>query len=177
MTPYQAYSMATFALLVAVPSVSSQAAGEVSTAAPPTCDRPEHRQFDFWVGDWNVTNEGKRAGTNLVTLEESGCLVHEHWTGIEGGTGQSFNYFDRSDGKWHQIWVSSTGSILNLSGEYLNRRLVLTGERKPRDGNGMVQHKLTFVHNEDGSVRQVWHASKDGGHTWSTVFDGLYTKK
>ena len=26
----------------------------------------------------------------------------------------------------------------------------------------------------DGSVRQLWEASQDGGATWSVLFDGLY---
>ncbi len=29
----------------------------------------------------------------------------------------------------------------------------------------------------DGSVRQHWLSSKDGGQTWSTVFDGMYVPK
>jgi hypothetical protein len=26
---------------------------------------------------------------------------------------------------------------------------------------------------KDGSVRQLWESSADGGRTWTTVFDGL----
>ena len=40
-----------------------------------------------WEGDWNVTDPtGKVAGTNLVTREEAGCLIHEHWSGGGGAT-------------------------------------------------------------------------------------------
>lgn len=28
-------------------------------APPPACTGPEHRQFDFWVGQWSVTQTGK----------------------------------------------------------------------------------------------------------------------
>ena len=39
--------------------------------------------MDFWVGEWDVTNEGSKAGVNRITKEEAGCLIHEQWTGNE----------------------------------------------------------------------------------------------
>lgn len=31
------------------------------------CTAPEHSQFDFWVGEWSVTDgEGKVVGTNTI---------------------------------------------------------------------------------------------------------------
>ncbi|HET7704523.1 MAG TPA: hypothetical protein VFM36_00410, partial [Thermoanaerobaculia bacterium] len=49
-------------------------------AAP--CDRPEHRQFDFWAGEWTVTTpDGKTAGTNRITKIAGGCALLEEWTG------------------------------------------------------------------------------------------------
>ncbi len=36
---------------VATPDLPAQ-----TPPAPPRCDTPEFRQFDFWVGDWNVTS-------------------------------------------------------------------------------------------------------------------------
>ena len=84
---------------VGLTAIAGQTLSAQTTApSAPKCDAPEYRQFDFWVGTWDVTMRGQPAGGNLVTLEESGCLVHEHWTGTRGGTGQSFNFFDRDDG-------------------------------------------------------------------------------
>jgi hypothetical protein len=137
----------------------------------PRCSAAEYRQFDFWIGDWTVTSGGEQAGTNNVTLEENGRLIHEHWTARDGGTGQSLNYFDRSDQKWHQVWIDAQGGILQLAGTYVDNRLTLTGERPT------LLHKLSFFRNSDGTVRQLWESSRDGGKTWKTVFDGLYKKK
>lgn len=137
-----------------------------ASQTPPRCDAPQYRQFDFWVGDWNVTSGGKQAGKNHVTLEESGCLVHEHWTGAGGGTGQSFNFYDRADSHWHQVWVSSSGTVLFLTGDYADGKLAYTAPGQ----------RLTFFHNADGSVRQLWESNPDGKR-WQTVFDGLYVKQ
>lgn len=143
----------------------------------PRCDGPEFRQFDFWVGDWNVTTaDGRQAGTNLVTLEEDGCVVHEHWTGAGGSTGQSFNFYDRVKRQWRQLWIDNGGSVLDLVGSYGDGRMAFTGASTNRQGRA-VANKLTFFKNPDGTVRQLWESSTDGGVTWSVVFDGLYRKK
>jgi hypothetical protein len=146
-----------------------------ASQSPPRCDDQKYRQLDFWVGDWSVTSGGKQAGTNQVTQEESGCLVHEHWTGAGGGTGQSFNFYDRTDDRWHQVWVSSTGTVLFLTGQYADGRLVYTGVA-PGPNGAPAQQRLTFSHNADGSVRQLWESSSDGKQ-WQAVFDGLYVRK
>ena len=62
-------------------------------AAP--CSAPEYRQFDFWLGDWDVTNPaGKPVGHNHVTQEYGGCVLQEHWSGSGGSLGSSFNIYD-----------------------------------------------------------------------------------
>ncbi len=162
-----------FCLVLAAAPAALQA-----QAAPPTCDAPEYRQFDFWVGDWDVNQKQTttRIGTNNVTREEQGCLVHEHWAGLRGGTGQSFNYYDRQDGKWHQVWVSSSGNILVLSGGLKDGAMDYTGETTAPDGTRLTHH-LTFTPNDDGSVRQYWQVSSDGGKTWNDSFDATYHRK
>ncbi len=145
--------------------------------APPSgCVSAEARQFDFWVGSWEVSVAGKPAGTNEVTLEESRCVLHEHWTGARGGTGQSFNFFDRATGKWQQFWVDNSGGYLYLTGGYADGRLVLTGSAPGPDGNPAEQ-RLTFFNNPDGTVRQFWEMSADHGATWQVAFDGLYRRR
>lgn len=151
-------------------------AAQTSAPAAPKCDTPEYRQLDFWVGNWDVTMRGRTAGANLVTLEERGCLVHEHWTGAGGGTGQSFNFFNRDDGAWHQVWVSSSGNVLNLTGHYADGTLTYLGENRRTDGT-VLRHRLSFHANGDGSVRQLWETSSDSGATWTVSFDGQYTKR
>jgi hypothetical protein len=143
--------------------------------APPDCNAASFREFDFWVGSWVVMSGADTAGTNNVTLEEDGCVIHEHWVGSKGGTGQSFNFYDRQDRKWHQVWVDNVGSVLRLAGELVGNQLVLSGETVRRNGT-KVLHRLAFTRNTDGTVRQFWESSPDMGKTWSVSFDGIYRK-
>ncbi len=139
------------------------------------CDTEEFRQFDFWVGRWNVTVQGKDAGTNDITLEEDGCVLHEHWTGARGSTGQSFNFYDRVARRWHQFWVDNEGNYLHLTGSYADSKMLFTGTVPQADGTQQGQ-RLTFFRNPDGSVRQLWETSNKQGD-WQVAFDGLYRKR
>ena len=139
----------------------------------PTCDGPEYRQFDFWIGEWDVTVRGQPAGTSVITSKEKGCLIHEQWTSAGGGTGQSMNFYDRTDGKWHQVWVASNGSVLRFTGALENGALAYASQGKRPDG-AVILHRLVFTPNADGSVRQHRPRTPDAGTTCTEAFDGLY---
>lgn len=168
------------ALAVMLPAaVAAQEEETPTAAAGGPCDAPEYRQFDFWVGDWTVTSDGTAAGTNSIHPVHGGCALQENWQGSgEGGiSGSSFNMYDKATGKWHQTWVDSNGGLLQIDGGLVDGSMVLSGERPSRDGSGEAIHRITWTPNEDGTVRQLWEASKDGGATWSVLFDGLYTRQ
>lgn len=146
-----------------------------AAAAQQKCSVVEYRQFDFWVGTWEVTARGGVAGRNEITLEEDGCVLHEHWTGSRGGTGQSFNIYDRGGRLWHQFWVDNSGTVLHLSGGLSDGVMLLTGTTAGSEGK-TIHQRLSFTPNPDGTVRQLWEQSPDG-ESWSVVFDGLYRKQ
>jgi tetratricopeptide (TPR) repeat protein len=137
---------------------------------------PEYKQFDFWVGEWNVQNRGQQAGTNSVQRILDGCVLLENWTSASGSTGKSFNFYDASTGKWQQTWVDSTGNVLNLNGEYKANALRFTGETRSRTGTRTMHH-LTFFNLGPDRVRQLWEQSTDDGKTWNVVWDGTYIRK
>ncbi|HEX8137262.1 MAG TPA: tetratricopeptide repeat protein [Pyrinomonadaceae bacterium] len=137
---------------------------------------PEYRQFDFWVGEWDVQNNGQKAGTNRIERILDGCVLLENWTSGLGGTGKSFNFYDASQRRWQQTWVDSTGNVLNLYGEYKDNALRFSGETRAQDG-ARTLHRLTFFNLGPDRVRQLWEQSTDDGKTWKAVWDGTYTRK
>src|SRR5262245_41018266 len=106
-------AVAALALLTIGPNASPEQAPSAAPGAKPAtppCSTPEHRQFDFWVGDWNVKDpQGAQAGTNLITREFDGCVIQEHWVGSRGMRGSSFNIYSPATKTWHQSWVDSNG--------------------------------------------------------------------
>lgn len=164
-------------LLLLCTTAVAQEAPETAPA-PPTpapCADAEHRQFDFWIGAWNVTANGNPAGHNRIEVILGGCALREQWTSARGGfAGTSLNLYDKARGVWHQSWVDTSGQLLQLDGGIEDGRMVLEGKR-PGGNGGEVTHRITWTPNEDGTVRQFWQSSADGGE-WTTLFDGLYVK-
>lgn len=139
------------------------------------------REFDFWIGDWDVRPVGTSTGPasrNTITLEENGCVVMEHWQGLGGSTGQSFNLFDRSLGKWRQTWVDNVGGQHDYVGALVKGNMTFEGTTPaPRGQLGRVPTKLTLFHISRDSVRQFAQTSADSGRTWTTSYDLLYVRR
>jgi hypothetical protein len=147
-----------------------------TVAAGGACDAAEHRQFDFWLGDWNVhTPDGKVAGVNSITREYEGCVLHERYSTDRGYSGESLNTYDGSRGVWHQTWVDTDGTLLLLEGGLRGASMVLEGQTVGADGQ-ITKHRITWTPNADGSVRQHWESTDDKGN-WVTAFDGKYTRR
>ena len=176
-TPFTRFVAAIFvamALAVTTPPPSTADAAEV----PSGCLAAEHRQFDFWLGDWDVhTPDGKLAGHNVITRVAGGCALHENWAGRGGFTGQSLNAWNARTGQWQQTWLDSSGGRLDLAGSLRDGAMVLEGTEPdaPKPG-ARLRHRITWTPQADGRVRQHWQTSEDDGKTWATAFDGLYTR-
>jgi tetratricopeptide (TPR) repeat protein len=144
------------------------------------CNTPAHHQFDFWVGEWTVTPSGAapgRGAVNNITRIQEGCVVLENY---EAGayTGTSVNFYDAERGLWHQTWMANNGSAVYLEGGLnADGAMEMSDRALPVSASSGVINRVTWTPNADGSVRQVWHTSSDGGQTWSIVFDGLYTRR
>jgi hypothetical protein len=154
------------------------APARVHAQAPSACDAPEHRQFDFWIGRWKVTNpKGDIVGTSRIERTLNGCVLQEFWSGSKGGAGTSLNLWSAADRRWRQVWADDSGTLLELSGGLEARAMVLRGVHPtPGVPGGTTTERITWTPLEGGTVRQHWESSTDGGGTWTTQFDGLYTR-
>ena len=136
------------------------------------------RAFDFWIGSWDVfAPDGRRVGANRIESLYDGAALAEHWEGLGGIRGTSLNAMDAATGRWHQTWVDSSGSLLRLEGGMVGRNMVLEGSAPADDEPTRLDlQRITWTPNDDGSVRQHWEVSADGGGSWRTAFDGEYRR-
>lgn len=139
---------------------------------------PVNHDFDFWVGDWEVTNQtnGKKAGENHIEPRHGGRVLVESYTTPGKYTGMSLNAYDGLAKRWHQCWMDNAGGVLDLYGGLVDGKMVMTGETSQSNGAKQLE-RITWTPNADGSVRQHWEQSTDSGKAWITVFDGLYKRK
>jgi len=159
-----------------LPAQGGFAQSAAGQRARPCAERPEARQFDFWVGEWDEEVGNKKAGTNSVQLILGDCVVLENWAGAGGMNGKSFNFYNAAARKWQQTWVDDRGGVLEFAGEFKDGAMRFAGEASRSDGTKMTQ-RLTFFPLEKDRVRQLWEQSNDGGKTWAVVFDGVYLRK
>lgn len=133
---------------------------------PRHCDSPMQKQFDFWLGKWEVFNpRGALAGTNHIYAAARGCALVENWTAAGGfSTGISLNFWDTKKAAWRQIWVAP-GGVLKVEGTWDGAALRFASPVS----------RLTFTPNQDGSIRQFWEQTA-GGKVWSVAFDGTYRR-
>jgi hypothetical protein len=160
-----------FTLLVVVSSLSLNAQN--------ACADPKVHEFDFWIGNWTVYKNGTDTivGYNEIKPVAGGCSLLESYKSARGNyTGNSLNKYNAVTGKWQQFWVDNGGMTLLIEGVYSNNKLTMQNEDRNADGT-TTQNKITWLKNQDGTVRQIWEQSTDKGQTWGVAFDGLYRKK
>ena len=140
--------------------------GRLRPTAP--CTAPEYRQFDFWLGRWDVAPTGSapdvRQASSSITVEPGGCAVFEDFHDLDVH-GVSISLYDPATAAWYQTFVDNTGGRLVIGGGLVAGAMVLTG---PDHDNRITWEQLP------GTVRQFGEDSRDGGTTWSTTFDLLY---
>lgn len=142
------------------------------------CCTPNHSQFDFWVGNWQVTDTaGNVLGTNRVEKHYDKCIVQENWLSTQVNRGTSFNYFQPSDSTWNQLWLDNQGSILNLKGSWNGNAMELQSAMTKNAKGIVIYHQISWTPQTDGSVIQLWEVFDENNQKINELFRGIYRRK
>jgi len=149
-----------------------------NNAYPCSAD-PKQREFDFWIGEWDVFQNGttQLVGHSLVQKVSGECALLENWDASRGGgTGKSLNYFDVLNNSWEQDWIGSMGGPQRyLNGVLKDSAMRFTYEAM---NNGKkVTGNFIFYNLGPGKVRQYQDVSDDDGKTFAVSYDFIYIRK
>lgn len=135
-----------------------------------------HRQFDFWLGQWEVTDQAGETvyGRNDISRREADCLLVEHWQSSRGSTGTSLNYYNPVTRAWHQDWVDAS-SIINTSGALQDGAMKMSGTIYYFQDTRSAEFRGSWTPLDDGRVRQFYE-EKDAQGQWQVWFDGYYRR-
>lgn len=139
-----------------------------------------YRQFDFWVGEWDVvTTQGATpAGSSSIQQLLGDCVIYENWTSANSPySGKSFNVYDRQTQRWQQYWVDDKGGKLF----FYNGTATATSMQFYWDNvlpaGAKQKGRLTFTKIDDNTVRQHSELFDDAKQEWTTQYDFTYRRK
>jgi hypothetical protein len=148
------------------------------------CAATEYRQFDFWLGAWNVFEykdgkPGAPQGQSRVATIFDGCSVQEEFLDAQGGViGKSLNAYYPQTRSWHQFYVDKFGQVILLAGTREADTMTLSGEYPSvRTAGLIIKQRITWTRLSNNEVRQRWVMSTDNWQTSRELFDGLYIRK
>ena len=154
---------------------------------------PEHRAFDFWVGEWEMNwrqrpegefyhqKEGSWTRQRVFPILGGKAIVELAWARDNpeeaSQRGFSIRYYDPAQEHWvmAQNWPNAnnqgTAFLDQLIGEEHHGRLTMySATRRPQpDGEVAVQHRrYNFADIQENSFRWDGSNTADKGVTWST---------
>lgn len=157
---------------------------QIATAQPPVkspcTTNPVYRQFDFWIGEWEVYGlKGNKTGDSKIELILDSCIILENWKSSNGlYSGKSFNTYNARTAQWQQTWVDNQGgSTEYLKGMYENNKMTFLTNPFPLSKDTIAVRRLSFYKLSSNKIRQHAEISKDNGLTWKTEYDLDYRRK
>jgi hypothetical protein len=146
------------------------------------CESLEARQFDFWLGEWDLTWPAEQTGggageigraTNSISQMFGDCVIEENFAFADDSfLGHSVSVYDARAGMWRQTWVDNQGGYLMFVGSYDGE----TMELRTPEVEGAVQ-RMVFSNIADDSLNWDWQGSRDGGATWNDLWNIKYKRR
>jgi hypothetical protein len=156
---------------------------------PPGCATAEARQFDFWLGDWQIDQQIRRADGSWLHLPArtsvssvlGGCALLEHWEGdvkfyweqmdaVEHMEGLSVRSYDPGEGEWCIHWMDSRhprfgppfcGRFTGGGGDFVQERQTPSGTRRTR---------IRFSKAGHGGVRWELAIGSSADSSWTPLW-------
>lgn len=148
----------------------------VNQVSAPCAQQPSFREFDFWVGEWDVSANGQKVAESSIQKIIGSCVVYENYLQPDGYLGKSFNFYDSVLKKWRQTWVDSSGNVSEFSGSLKNGAMHYEGESHRQNGQKILRKMIVTPLGAD-KVRQSSEFSTDEGRTWAVMYDLIYLRK
>jgi hypothetical protein len=157
-----------------------EANGAVVQQRPPGCTAAENRQFDFWLGEWDVSNAGMTAlvAESSITLADQGCVILEYWRPFQGASGHSINGYDAIANEWKQTWIDATGRITPYAGAMQDGTLFMDDRSNPSPpGVKFKKRRMNFRPIDANTVRQWGEGWDETKQAWVVTWDLTYRRR
>ena len=138
------------------------------------------KQFDFWLGDWDLTWGENGRGRNIISKILDEKVIQEQFTSLPGDEtppfiGLSLSVFNIQTDQWQQTWVDNQGGYLDFKGSMDGDKMILSRQAIIEDRP--VQQRMVWHNIQADSLDWSWERSDDGGQTWKMLWAIQYQRQ
>ena len=149
----------------------------------PACDTPQHHQFDFWLGDWQVFDGStdKLVAFDRVEKRYDGCVVEQNMTFLTDMyrrpgasyrlSGMSINRYDGEE--WLELWADNQWGAIAMRGSPDSNGAMVLKTITPSRHRDL---KIVWENHADGTVRILQYVAPAGSGRWQKYGDLVYRK-
>lgn len=132
-------------------------------------------EFDFWVGNWDLTwemaNGATGKGVNIIEKTLDGKVIQENFEALDAGQisgfkGTSISVYNPRSKSWHQAWADNQGGYFDFIGEIDGDKRIFKTKAIERDGQTIIS-RMVFYEIEKDQFKWDWERTTDGGKTWN----------
>lgn len=153
----------------------AEAVTAARNAAHPCQNAPEFRQFDYWLGEWDVESNGQKIARSSIQLILDDCVIFENYY-AGPYSGKSFSLYMPSTKTWQQYYTDTRAYVSLWDGKLENGNLRMLSKQTNAAGQ-VTLSRMTYIKEGPDKVRQLIETSTDDGKTWTPGYDGLYTRR
>ena len=135
-------------------------------------EQPE-KQFDFWLGEWDLTWGEDGQATNHVLRIMDDKIIQENFSGPEL-KGMSVSAYDRSRELWCQTWVDNSGTYLDFTGRFEDGKMILVRDAIVK--GEACRQRMVWHNIAEDSLEWNWERSDDRGKTWRILWEIKYRR-
>jgi hypothetical protein len=138
------------------------------------------KQFDFWVGDWDLTWGENGRGRNIISKILDEKVIQEQFTSLPDDdtppfVGLSLSVFNAQTDQWQQTWVDNQGGYLDFKGGMVGDKMILS---RPAIIKGQaVQQRMVWHNIQADALDWSWERSDDDGQTWQVLWAIHYERR
>jgi len=136
-------------------------------------EKPED-QFDFWLGEWDVTWGEDGTGTNHVLRIMDDKIIQENFSSPDL-KGMSVSSYAVKRKLGCQTWVDNNGSYLDFTGKFEDEKMIFSRDAVVR-GEACKQRMVWYNIKAD-QFDWNWESSDDHGETWKVLWQIKYKRK
>jgi len=137
-------------------------------------DSNPENQFDFWLGEWNVTWGEDGEGTNHIERILNGKIIQENFIAPDLH-GISVSVYDSERGLWCQTWVDNNGTYLDFTGKFEDGKMIFS--RNAIVKSQARKQRMVWWDIQENKFDWNWERSDDNGKSWRVLWQIHYTRK